>query len=314
MKKIDAERIIDIAVIGAGPAGLAAALYAARGGAYCVVFEELSPGGAAALTDKIDNYPGFPDGIEGYMLGLNLEKQALRFGAVVVNCSIAELQLEGEYKTIVTDKERYIAKTIIIATGSKPKKLGLPNESELIGKGVSYCATCDGAFFKGMDVAVIGGGDTALADALYLSGFAAKVYIVHRRDEFRAAKTLVDNAKNIGNIEFILDSVCEEIHAEATVNALTLLNKKTNTKSKINVNGIFIAVGIIPSSQLAAGKLSLDAGSCIIADEHMRTSQEGVYAAGDVRNTVLRQVVTAVSDGAIAATDAIEYISNKRWG
>lgn len=303
--------MIDIAVIGAGPGGLTCGIYAGRGGMSCTVFEEMFPGGQMNQTALIENYPGFPSGIEGMRLGSELAEQAQRFGAELVNETVESVELEGDVKRIRTASGEFEAKAVVIATGAQARKLGVDGEERLAGAGVSYCATCDGAFFRDKSVAVIGGGDTALADAVYLSKFAKTVHIVHRRNEFRANPALVETASKLSNIYYCMDSVAESINGESAVDSVTLRNVLTGAVEHLPVNGVFVAVGISPRSELFEGKLELDGGKAIVTDAAMRTSIEGVYAIGDVRNTALRQVVTAVADGAIAVSNAIEYISKR---
>ncbi len=300
--------MIDIAIIGGGPAGLAAGLYAARGGAKAVLFEELFPGGQAAKTHQIDNYPGFPEGLMGSELGMRLQQQAERFKLQIEYDGVMGLELAGPVKKIVTASGPVEAKAVILTMGAAPRKLGLSNEEALTGAGVSYCATCDGAFFKDKPVAVVGGGDTALSDAVYLSRFAKKVYLIHRRDAFRGSPALEEMVRGLSNVELILDSVPKALLGEGKLSGLETENVKTGDRQTLMIDGLFVAVGVLPRSEIVLGQLSLNEGNYIITDERMQTSLSGVYAAGDVRNTPLRQVVTAVADGAVAATMALEYI------
>ena len=284
----------DIAIIGGGPAGLAAGLYGARGGMDTVLLENMLVGGQITKTTQVDNYPGFPDGIDGFAIGTNMQKQAERFGL--------------EIKRLHCGREVIEAKAVIIATGAHPKKLGFDREEKLTGAGVSYCATCDGAFFRNATVAVAGGGDTAVSDALYLSRFAKKVYVIHRRDKLRAAETLQRAMFTTHNIEFVGCSVIIGLIGEDELEGLTVKSTLDGSQREIPVEGLFIAVGVEPNTELFADKVSTDEAGRIITDKHMQTDISGVYAAGDVRDTPLRQVVTAAADGAIAATSAIEYI------
>ena len=299
----------DIAIIGGGPAGLTAGLYAARGGANAALFEEMFPGGQAAVTEQIDNYPGFPEGVQGAEIGMRMEQQATRFGLNMYYEGVSEAELTGEIKRIHTPGGVMEAKAVILCMGASPRKLGLPKEEALTGLGVSYCATCDGAFFKGKPVAVIGGGDTALSDAVYLSRFAEKVYLVHRRDTFRGSKVLQDQVRALPNVELVLESVPEALLGEEKLTGLRVKHVRTGEVRDLPVDGLFVAIGTVPRTGLVQNSdLQFDSGGYIITDAHMRTNLPGVYAAGDIRNTPLRQVVTAVADGAVAATTALEEL------
>jgi len=301
--------MLDIAIIGGGPAGLAAGLYAGRGGANVTLFESMFAGGQATKTHQIDNYPGFKDGVEGFQIGMELMEHAMRFGLNVEYAAVESVDLTGDVKKLIVDGNTVEAKTVILALGAKPRLLGLDREEELTGSGVSYCATCDGAFFKGQAVAVVGGGDTAISDALYLTRFVEKVYVVHRRDALRATKTLQDAAFADAKIEFVWNSTVSALVGENKVEGLTVKDVKTGEERTLAVSGVFAAVGIVPESGLAASQLVLDASGALVTDAKMHTSESGVYAAGDVRNTPLRQVITACADGAVAATEALEYIA-----
>jgi thioredoxin reductase (NADPH) len=298
----------DIAIIGGGPAGLAAGLYGARGGMDTVLLENMLVGGQITKTTQVDNYPGFPDGIDGFAIGTNMQKQAERFGLEIKRTGVDSVELEGEIKRLYCGREVIEAKAVIIATGAHPKKLELDREEKLTGAGVSYCATCDGAFFRNATVAVAGGGDTAVSDALYLSRFAKKVYVIHRRDKLRAAETLQRAMFTTHNIEFVSCAVIIGLIGEDELEGLTVKSTLDGGQREIPVEGLFIAVGVEPSTELFADKVSTDEAGRIITDKHMQTDISGVYAAGDVRDTPLRQVVTAAADGAIAATSAIEHI------
>ena len=299
----------DIAIIGGGPAGLTAGLYAARGGASVTLYEELFPGGQIAKTPLVENYPGFPDGVVGYEVGSLLQKQAEKFGLKVEYAGATGLILEENPKRIILPDREDTAKAVILCMGAHARSLGIPREEALVGAGVSYCATCDGAFFKEKAVAVVGGGDTAISDALYLSRFCTSVTVVHRRDEFRAAAVLVEKAKQVPNIHFALSSVPVNLIGECCVQGLEIMDLKTTAQRVLPVSGVFVAVGITPQSALVKGVVNMNEGGSILTDELMKTNIPGVYAAGDIRNTPLRQVITACADGAVAATSALEFIS-----
>ena len=299
----------DIAIIGGGPAGLTAGLYAARGGASVTLYEELFPGGQIAKTPLVENYPGFPDGVVGYEVGSLLQKQAEKFGLKVEYAGATGLILEENPKRILLPDREDTAKAVILCMGAHARSLGIPREEALVGAGVSYCATCDGAFFKEKAVAVVGGGDTAISDALYLSRFCTSVTVVHRRDEFRAAAVLVEKAKQVPNIHFALSSVPVNLIGECCVQGLEVMDLKTTAQRVLPVSGVFVAVGITPQSALVKGVVNMNEGGSILTDELMKTNIPGVYAAGDIRNTPLRQVITACADGAVAATSALEFIS-----
>lgn len=298
----------DIAIIGGGPAGLAAGLYAARGGVSCALYEELFPGGQTARTERIENYPGFPQGVPGAELGANLLEQAERFGLRVEYAGVEKLELTGDIKRIHTSQGVAEARRVILAMGAQPRTLGLPDEGRYIGAGISYCAVCDGAFFRGQAVAVVGGGDTAVSDALYLARFAKKVYLIHRRGALRAAHALAAAAAANPVIEILYDTVITGYLGEGKLAGLALSDVKTGASRELPLSGLFMAVGVDPRSKLAEGQVDMENGY-IITDMHMRTSVPGVYAAGDVRKTPLRQVVTAVADGAVAATTALESLA-----
>ena len=299
---------LGVAIIGGGPAGLAAGIYCARGGARVKLFEELFPGGQIVKTHRVENYPGFADGPDGYALAAALEKHAAAFDLPVVYGSVADLKLGAGEKTFTVNGEDYAADAVILAMGAVPRKLGHPDEDRFVGAGVSYCATCDGAFYRGRDVAIVGGGDTAVADALYLSGLCRKVYLIHRRDQFRAADTLVDRVKRAENVELVLDSTVVGLSGEDRLSAVTVENKLTRKRRILAVDGLFVAVGILPRTELIRGQVALDEGGFVVTDRDLATSVPGVFAAGDLRDTPLRQVVTACADGAVAATKAVEYV------
>ena len=299
---------LGIAIIGGGPAGLAAGIYASRGGANVKLFEELFPGGQIVKTHKVENYPGLTGGPDGYALAAALEKHAAEFDLPVVYGSVADLKLAGEEKTFTVNGEPYAADAVILCMGAGPRKLGHPDEDRFVGAGISYCATCDGAFYRGKDVAIVGGGDTAVADALYLSALCNKVYLIHRRDQFRAAATLVDRVKRAENVELVLNSTVAGLSGEDKLSSVTVEDKFTHEMRELPVSGLFVAVGILPRTELVKEQVELDGGGFIVTDKFMQTSIPGVFAAGDIRNTPLRQVVTACADGAVAATKAVEYV------
>lgn len=303
--------MLDIAIIGGGPAGLSAGLYAMRGGADAALYEGLFVGGQATKTHRIDNYPGFREGVEGFQLGVELEQHAARFGLTVTYATVESVDLAGDVKKLVVDGETVEARTVILAMGAKPRPLGLPREAELTGKGVSYCATCDGAFFKGKQVAVVGGGDTAVSDALYLARFVERVYVVHRRGELRAAKSLQQAAFAEEKVEFVFHSVAEAFVGEEKVEGLTVKDVRTGALRTLPISGVFAAVGIVPASGLVRGQVACTEDGRIRTNEFMETDVPGVYAAGDIRTTPLRQVITACADGAVAATRALEYCSER---
>ena len=303
------EAIYDTVIIGGGPAGYTAALYASRAGLDTLVIEKMSAGGQMALTGDIDNYPGFPEGVDGFTLGTNMQAAAERFGAKTEYAEVLSLELADKVKKIITASKTVLAKTVIIATGAEPRELGIEREKDLVGRGVHYCAHCDGRFYKGKTVAVIGGGNSAVSDALYLSRLAKKVYLVHRRDTLRATKIYLDPLKKAENIEFLFDSTLVDIVAEPRVKQAKIKNLKSGEENYIDCDGIFISIGRSPTTALLNGAIPLDAQGYIIADESTRTPIDGVFAAGDVRTKTLRQIVTAVSDGAVAASAAEEYIS-----
>ena len=300
----------DVAIIGGGPAGLGAALYCLRGGMKTILIEKLFCGGQAATTYEVENYLGFVDPISGPELVMNMEQQIKRFGAEIVNKDVQKLELEGAEKKIICADETYSAKAVILCTGATPRTLGLSNEEALRGSGISYCATCDGAFYRGKSVAVVGGGDTALEDALFLANFCKEVYLIHRRDSYRAAKILVDKLDGSDKIKRVYDSVVASVNTDADggVESITVKNGKTGETADLSVNGLFVAVGTIAENKLFLDQLDCDEGGYIITDESMRTSLDGVFAAGDIRQKPLRQIITAASDGAVAANAAIDYI------
>ncbi len=300
----------DIVIIGGGAAGMSAALYAGRSGMKTLVIESLAIGGQMNQTYEIANYPGVANNPDGTSLSLLMKGQASEFGAEFTSETVKEIiDIDSKTKKVITRKNTYETKAIIFATGANPRKLGADGEERFNGMGVSYCATCDGAFFKGQETAVVGGGNTAFEDALYLSRFCKKVYLIHRREGFRAEATMVNAVKNNDKIEFILNSTVEKIKGDTTVSSIEIKNTITGAKSELSVSGVFVAVGRDANSILAGKYVRLDNDGFIVTDRYMQTNIKGVYAAGDVRDTPLRQVVTAAADGAVAATSAIHYIN-----
>lgn len=303
------EKIYDVIIIGGGPAGYTAALYSARAGLDTAVIEKMSIGGQLTLTGEVENYPGFADGIDGYTLGANMQSGAEKFGAQTIFDEVTNVFLDEKIKRVVTQSTELYARSVIIASGASPRELGIDGESDFIGKGIHYCAHCDGRFYKNKTVAVIGGGNSAVSDALYLSRLAKKVYLVHRRDSLRATKIYHEPLKNAENVEILWNSrVSKLLHGERIVGAI-LENTATNEQSELLCDAIFVSIGRKPNTSLFNGITALDENGYIIADESTKTSVEGVFAAGDVRTKTLRQIVTAVSDGATAAHYAEEYIS-----
>ncbi len=298
----------DIAIIGGGSAGLSAGIYASRGGLKTVIFEKALVGGQIVLTTEVENYPGFEESLSGFELIEKMKQQALKFGTEIREENVKALSMEGLCKIIETDESIYRAKTVVFAAGAHPRKLNVPGEDKFTGRGVSYCATCDGALYRNKIVAVIGGGDSAVEEAMFLTRFAQRVYIIHRRDQLRAVHAIQQRAKKNDKIQFVFDTVVQEINGDNQVESLTLFNRKTNTTSTIEVNGIFIYVGIIPNNELVESRVELDSQGFIKTDEEMHTNIPGFYAAGDIRSKSLRQVVTATNDGAIAAFNAEKWI------
>jgi len=303
------DRIYDVLIIGGGPGGYTAALYAARAGLSAAVLEKMSAGGQMALTHQIDNYPGFENGVDGFELGMKMQQQAERFGAVTEYAEVYETDLSANPKVVKTSEGDFYGRAVIIATGASPRELGLAEEQSLIGRGVAYCAACDGMFYKGKTVVVVGGGNSAAADALLLSRVAEKVIIVHRRDTLRATKIYHQPLMNAENVEFRWNSTVEEILYENKVTGVRLRDVKSGEISEISCDGVFVSVGRKPATELFKGRLELDKSGYIVADESTRTNVPGVFAVGDVRTKQLRQVVTAVSDGAVAAFMAEEYLA-----
>jgi len=301
---------LDLVIIGGGPAGLTAGLYAARAQLQTLLIEKMAPGGQAASTFLIENYPGFPEGIPGPDLSQAMENQAKRFGLKIINGEVGELTPRGQGWELEQEGKKLIARSVIVATGVEPQKMGIPGEEELRGRGVSYCATCDGPFFRGQDIGVIGGGNSAVDEALYLTRFASRVYLIHRRNALRAEKISQERAFKNEKIEILWDTVATKVMGESGVDGLELKNVKTQEKRTLPVNGVFFYVGLKPNTGFLKSILQLDEQGYVLTDEAMATSAPGIFAAGDVRQKLLRQVATAVGDGATAAFAAERYIES----
>ena len=301
--------VYDMIVVGGGPGGYTAALYAARAGLDTLVLEKLSAGGQMALTEVIDNYPGYEEGIDGFTLGEKMQQQAQRFGAKTGYAQVERADLTASPKVLHTSEGDFYARTVVLATGADPRQLGLENETALTGRGVAYCAACDGMRYKGKTVAVVGGGNSAAEDALLLSRIAEKVILIHRRDTLRATKVYQQPLMNAQNVEFRCNSTVTELLHDGKLTGVKLRDVNTGEETVLPCDGLFISVGRKPASQLAEGQLELDAGGYIAADETTKTSVPGVFAVGDVRTKLLRQVVTAVADGAVAVHMAEEYLA-----
>jgi len=307
------EEVQDVIILGGGPAGLTAGIYTGRNLWRTLIIEKGILGGNAALTEKIDNYPGFPEGITGEELVKRMETQAKKFGSKILESDVLSLKIDGNWKIVETSQGTFRAPTLIIATGTRPRKLEVPGEEDFIGKGVSYCAVCDGAFFIGKKVAVIGGGDSAVEEAIYLTKFAEEVTIIHRRDTLRAEKITQQRAFSNPKIKFLWSHVVKAIEGEKKVERLVLEDLKTGETKIFPVDGVFIYVGLIPNTELFKDILNLDPNGFIITDEKMHTSMPGIYAAGDVRSKILRQIVTAVADGAIAGMEASKFLEELNY-
>jgi len=297
----------DVVIIGGGPAGLASGVYTSRGGMRTLILEKMAIGGQAVLTEKIENYPGFSDGIGGLELLSRFEQQAKKFGCEIKFEEVKKIE-RANNKILVSAGEVYESLAVILAVGSSPRKLNIPGEKEFTGRGVSYCATCDGPFFRDKTVAVVGGGDSAVEEAIYLTKFAAKVYLIHRRDRLRAAKILQERAFSNKKIEFVWNSVPVEISGENFVEKIFLKNLKTDQNSSLVVNGVFVFAGNIPNTAFLDGFVELDKNGFIIVNGEMKTSQDGFFAAGDCVSKKLYQVVTAAGDGATAAFSAQKFV------
>ena len=314
MTAFNKDIVYDMIIVGGGPGGYTSALYAARAGFNVLVLEKFSAGGQMALTHQIDNYPGFEDGIDGFSLADKMKKQAERFGARSENAEVIKVNLTVNPKEIETAKGTFLSKTVVLAAGANPRELGVDKESELIGRGVAYCASCDGMFYRGKTVVVVGGGNTAAADAILLSRIAKKVIIVHRRDTLKATRIYHEPLMNAENVEFKWDSTVTELLYEDKITGVKIKNVKTGEESIIDCDGVFVSVGRKPATDFLGSQLDLDENGYIIADETTKTSIPGVYAVGDIRTKQLRQVVTAVSDGAMAVHSAEEYLAEEHKG
>jgi len=304
----------DVIIIGGGPAGLTAGLYTSRAGLKSLLLERGAPGGQMANATLVENYPGFPEGIAGPELGSLMHQQAVKYGLELVTAEVTDISQEKPYYSISTTEDSLEASAVIIAAGSEYRKLGVAGEERLSGYGVSYCATCDGFFFRNREVAVVGGGDTAITDALELSQHASKVYVIHRRDQLRAGKALQERAFAHPKLEFIWDTVVEDVSGDKVLEELKLRHVKTGQQSSLKVNGVFVAVGLMPNSRSFFNILDLDDFGYIVTDETMATSASGIFAAGDIRRNSPRQIAAAVGDGVTAAMSAFKYVQEQGNG
>lgn len=302
------EKKFDVIVLGGGPAGYTAAMYTARAGLSTLVIEKLYAGGQMTQTPNIENYPGFPQGIDGVLLGMNFQAGAQNAGVQTLNAEVTAVSLQGSEKILTTAKGDFVGRAVIIATGADHRHLGLPREWELTGKGVTYCATCDGMFYRGKTVAVVGGGNSAASEALVLSRIAKKVYLIHRRDSLKASRTYHQPLEQAENVEFIWNSQVSQLLGEEKLSGVVLQDVQSGQEKDLALDGLFISVGRNPATELFRGQLELDKNGYIVADETTRTSIPGVYAVGDVRTKTVRQIVTAAADGAVAAHYAEEEL------
>jgi thioredoxin reductase (NADPH) len=304
----------DVAILGGGPAGLTAAIYASRARLRTILIERNYPGGQVAMCENVENYPGHTASTSGYDLAMSMQEQALKFGAEIKLAEIASLDLESPEKVLhASDGEEIRARSLILSLGANPRKLGVPGEMEFVGRGVSYCAVCDAAFFKDKKLVVVGGGDTAVEDSNFLTRYASSVTIVHRRDKFRAQRIIQERAIANPIIKVQWDSVVKSIGGKEAVDHVILQNVHTREETHLPADGVFVLIGLHPNTKLIAGRITLDEMGYIITDENMRTNIPGVFAAGDARQKLLRQIVTACADGAIAATAAEKYIEEAQW-
>lgn len=302
------EHVYDMIIVGGGPAGYTAALYGARAGLDTLLIEKMSAGGQMALTGDIDNYPGFNEGIDGFTLGMQMQQGAERFGAKTEYAQVLSIEM-GETKIVKTTSGEFSTKTVVICTGADPRKLGITGEDQLVGKGLHYCAHCDGRFYKDKTVVVVGGGNSAAADALYLSRLAKKVYLVHRRDSLRATKIYHTPLMNAENVEFLWNSTVTDFIVDGKVTGAFIKNSKTGETSSLSCDGVFVSIGRQPTTDFVKNLVQLDENGYIVADETTKTNIDGIYAAGDVRTKELRQVVTAAADGAVAVHFVEEYLN-----
>ena len=303
------DKIYDMIIVGGGPGGYTAALYAVRAGLDVLLIERLSAGGQMNLTGQIDNYPGFPEGIDGFQLSMNMQQQAERFGAKTRYAEVLKLELEGEIKKIVTNEGEYTARSVVISTGANTRQLGVKRENEMIGRGVGYCAHCDGMFYRNKAVAVVGGGNSAVAEALYLSRIAKEVILIHRRDSLRATSIYHKQLQDAPNIRILWNSQVEELLGEEVLSGVKVKNLESGQAENLELQGLFVAIGRKPATDLVKEQLTLDESGYIMAGEDTKASIPGVYAVGDVRTKELRQIVTAVADGAMAAHMAEQYLA-----
>ena len=295
------DKVYDVVIVGGGPGGYTAALYAARAGLDVMLIERLSAGGQMNLTGQIDNYPGFPEGVDGFGLSMSMQQQAERFGAKTKYAEVLKLELEGVIKKVVTNEGEYLAKSVVISTGANPRPRGVDRESEMIGRGVGYCAHCDGGVYRGKTVAVVGGGNSAAAEALYLSRIAKEVILIHRRDSLRATQIYHKPLMDAANIRVIWNSEVAELLGEDLLEGVKIRNLHSGEEETLKVQGLFVSIGRKPATDLVKEQLTLDDAGYIMAGEDTKTNLPGVYAVGDVRTKELRQIVTAVADGAMAA-------------
>ena len=298
----------DVIIIGGGPAGLTAGLYNARARLNVLLLERLAPGGQVLTTDRVENYPGFPDGISGFELMDRMKTQAEKFGLKIQSDEVTGLELSAKHKAVLTGSGSLETKAIILCCGATWKKLGIEGEDQLMGKGVSFCATCDGPFYRNQEVAVIGGGDTALEEAIFLTRFVSKIHLVHRRDKLRATKVLQERALSHEKIEILWDSVPVRILGEKGVEGIELKNVKTQDVFRRNVQGVFVFIGTLPNTDMVKGLIRLDENGFVVTDDNMQTSVSGVFAAGDIRSKLFRQISTAVGEGATASYAVEKYL------
>ena len=305
-------KIYEVIIIGGGPAGLTAGLYTSRSRFNTLLIEIGLLGGQMTTTEVIENYPGFPQGINGDELSRLMEEQAKRFGLEVVSQEVVEVKLEGERKLVKTDESTYLCEALIICTGTEYRKLGIPGEKEFTGKGVSYCATCDGAFFKDSQIVVVGGGDSALTEALFLTKFAKELTIIHRRDALRGTKIYQERVLSNPKIKMLWNSVVQKIKGDSIVRSIVIKNVKTGEIDEFNTEGVFLFVGVSPRTQFLKNLITFDEAGYIVTDENCETSIKGVFAAGDCRKRLLRQIATAVGDGATAAFATEKYLEERK--